>query len=149
MIKKLNHLFNTLLESPDQKPELSEDGIHQVSAILMCEVMVSDGGANGVEKDKIRHILAEGFALPAEEITEIMALAEKEATEAISLFEFTDQVNKAFSHEQKFSLIKHLWHVAYADDILDKFEEATIRKIAELIHLPHSEFIRAKLSARD
>lgn len=148
MIKALNHLFSSLLESPVEEPPLSEDGIHRVSAILMCEIMVSDGGAEGVEKDKIRSILSDAFALPAEEITEILSFAEQQASDAVSLFEFTDQVNKVFSHPQKFGLIEHLWHVAYADNQLDKFEEASIRKIAELIHVPHSEFIRAKHNAR-
>ncbi|MEC8444130.1 MAG: TerB family tellurite resistance protein, partial [Pseudomonadota bacterium] len=32
---------------------------------------------------------------------------------------------------------------------LDKYEEHIIRRIAELLYLPHSEFIRTKLLARD
>lgn len=149
MIKALNHFFNTLLEGPAENPVLQEEIIHKVSAILMSEIMVSDGGAEGVEKDKIRCILSDAFALPQEEVSEIMAAAEQKASDSVSLFEFTDQVNKVFSPQQKFTLIEHLWHVAYADSVLDKFEEASIRKIAELIHVSHSDFIRAKLNARN
>ena len=39
-----------------------------------------------------------------------------------------------------------MWQVAYADDHLDPIEEAVIRKVAELLYVNHSEFIRAKLS---
>jgi uncharacterized tellurite resistance protein B-like protein len=37
-----------------------------------------------------------------------------------------------------------LWQVAYADGSLDPYEEALVRKIADLIYVPHREFIQAK-----
>jgi len=37
-----------------------------------------------------------------------------------------------------------LWQIAYADACLDRYEEALVRKIAELIHVPHREFMQAK-----
>ena len=39
-----------------------------------------------------------------------------------------------------------MWQVAYADNVLDPIEEAIIRKVAELLYVNHSDFIRAKLS---
>jgi uncharacterized tellurite resistance protein B-like protein len=36
--------------------------------------------------------------------------------------------------------------VAYADGDLDKYEEHLIRRVAELIYVPHEEYIRAKLA---
>ena len=42
-----------------------------------------------------------------------------------------------------------LWRVAVADGEISKYEDYLIRKIADLIHLPHSEFIRAKLTVID
>jgi uncharacterized tellurite resistance protein B-like protein len=41
-----------------------------------------------------------------------------------------------------------LWRIAYASAGIDKYEEHIIRRIAELLYMPHSEFIRAKLIAR-
>mgnify|MGYP003316830790 CR=1 FL=1 len=40
-----------------------------------------------------------------------------------------------------------LWQVALADDYLDKYEESIIRKISDLIHLRHSEYIQCKANA--
>jgi uncharacterized tellurite resistance protein B-like protein len=42
-----------------------------------------------------------------------------------------------------------LWQLAYADQTIDKFEEHLIRKLAELLHVPHKHFIQAKHSAKD
>ncbi len=39
-----------------------------------------------------------------------------------------------------------LWKVAYADGELASIEEHIIRKIADLLHLRHSEYIQTKLN---
>ena len=41
-----------------------------------------------------------------------------------------------------------LWDVAYADGRLHKYEEHLVRRIADLIHVPHRTFIRAKHKAK-
>jgi len=38
-----------------------------------------------------------------------------------------------------------LWQVAFADGHLDPYEEALVRKIADLIYVPHRDFIQSKL----
>ena len=42
-----------------------------------------------------------------------------------------------------------LWRVAYADGKLDKYEENIIRRIADLIHIRHSEYIKCKVIAKE
>jgi uncharacterized tellurite resistance protein B-like protein len=45
-------------------------------------------------------------------------------------------------------LVAQFWQIAYADGVIDKYEEAAIRKVSDLLYVPHSDFIRAKLSAQ-
>ena len=40
-----------------------------------------------------------------------------------------------------------LWHVALADGEIDKYEDHLVRKVADLIYVPHLSFIRAKHNA--
>jgi len=42
-------------------------------------------------------------------------------------------------------LIEKLWQVAFADHQLDKHEEHVIRRISDLIHVSHSDFMKTKL----
>jgi uncharacterized tellurite resistance protein B-like protein len=58
-------------------------------------------------------------------------------------------VNDHYSPGQKGELIAAMWQVAFADAELDKYEEHLIRRVAELIYVPHDEFIRSKVVARD
>ena len=41
-----------------------------------------------------------------------------------------------------------MWAIAYADGDLDKYEEYIIRKVADLLHVSHSDFMHAKHTAR-
>ena len=40
-----------------------------------------------------------------------------------------------------------LWQISLADNTIDRYEEHTIRKIADLLHLRHSEFMQCKHEA--
>jgi len=46
-------------------------------------------------------------------------------------------------------LLENLWRVAFADNEVDRYEEHMIRKVADLIYVNHSDFIRSKLKVRD
>jgi len=63
-----------------------------------------------------------------------------------SLYPLTRYINDNYNNIEKYQLVLALWDVALEDGRIDKYEDHLIRKIADLIYLPHSEFIRAKLS---
>ena len=50
---------------------------------------------------------------------------------------------------EKVTLIENLWRVAYADGELHHYEEHLVRRIADLIHVSHRDFITAKLRVTD
>ncbi|MDP2091517.1 MAG: TerB family tellurite resistance protein, partial [Pseudohongiella sp.] len=76
-------------------------------------------------------------------------LAEKEAQQAVSLYDFTSLINEGYGYEEKLLLVENLWRVALADEHLDKYEEQLIRKTSDLIYVSHSDFIKTKLKVRD
>jgi len=40
-----------------------------------------------------------------------------------------------------------MWRVAMADNALSRYEEHVIRKVADLLYVSHSDFIRSKSEA--
>jgi uncharacterized tellurite resistance protein B-like protein len=78
-----------------------------------------------------------------------MTLAEQQLHDATDYFQFTSILNKGFDHHQKSRLIKCLWEVAYIDNHLDEYEDYLVRKIADLIHLPHNEIIKLRNHVKD
>ena len=76
---------------------------------------------------------------------EIIDLARKEHADSIDYFQFTSLINQHYSAAQRIELIEKLWLIAFADNVLDKHEEHVIRRIADLIHVAHSDFMKTKL----
>lgn len=119
------------------------------AAALLVEVVRSDSQFTDRERQAVLESAGRKFGLDEVESMALVELAEAEATEAHDLFQFTSLINAAFSPEQKIRLVEELWRVAWSDDVLHHYEEHVIRKVADLIHVPHSAFIAAKLRIQD
>src|SRR5699024_11096032 len=78
------------------------------------------------------------------EAEDILADALSQADDATSLYEFTGQINEHVNQERKQALLESIWMVALADERVDKYEEHLIRRIADLLHLNHREFVQAR-----
>ncbi len=146
MINKIKDFFN-------KKTEESVDSSHSVvniaTAALLIEVMTIDGNMDTNEIASIKKNLSEILDISESEILELIELSQEEVEEATSLYQFTKEINANFDLDQKLDLMTALWQVALADDYLDKYEESIIRKISDLIHLRHSEYIQCKSNARN
>lgn len=84
------------------------------------------------------------FQLSPQEADELLALAESEHADSTDYFEFTHLINQHYLEPQKIDLIETLWQIAFADQHLHHYEEHVIRRLSELLHVPHSAFIAAK-----
>lgn len=145
MIKRLQKLLDT-------KPRSSEpDAAGRIStacAALMVEVMVIDRKIDQAEQTALKALVKDRFSLTDAETDELINDALSAVKDSTSLYQFTRAINDNFTDMEKFELVVKLWQIAFSDNHLDKHEEAIIRRIAELIHLPHSQFVRAKHKAR-
>ena len=99
---------------------------------------ISKKSSNGPELD------FEQFNLDQNQIKILMCLAEEKNDEMISLYEWTSIINEHFEYPERINVIKSLWAVAHADNTIDKYEDYTIRKIADLLYVRHEDFIIAK-----
>lgn len=146
MLAKLKALLGSDFAETDAAS--SEDDMRLACAALMVEVATIDNQFDKSESQALITALKAQFQLTETEATALVTFAETARHDATSLHEFTREVNESCTPEAKFELIKGMWSVAYADGHLDKYEEHIIRRAAELIHLGHSDFIRAKLAVK-
>ncbi len=117
-------------------------------AALMVELMQSDDELDDRESEEFIRVLKETFQLASADIHEIIALAHEQARDATSLYEFTRLINDNYDYKDKVRLIENLWRLAFADAKLDKYEESLIRRISDLIHVSHGDFIQTKLRVK-
>ncbi len=146
MIEILKNFFHQKLATTS----VSEDSqrlkaFELAGAALMVELMETDHQLDSRESEEFIHVLQETFSLTTEEVDEIVTLAHQSARDSTSLYEFTRLINDNYSYGDKVGLIENLWRLAFADERLDKYEEGLIRRIADLIHVSHGDFIQSKL----
>jgi len=150
MLKSLRKFFaEHMAPDPEADAEAAEHRARVASAALLVEVVRSDDEFSEAERAAVLESARRKFGLDEPEARQLMDLAEAESQDAHDLYQFTTQINEAFSAEQKVRLIEELWRVAYTDDVLHRYEEHVIRKVADLIHVPHSAYIAAKLRVED
>lgn len=145
MLSKLSRFIERHLQPvSDASHTLSAHQKQLAVAALLVEVAIADHQFSELELHNLSTILERKFSLSNEELTELINLAKTETDHATSLHQFTQLINQYCNTEEKFNLMKAMWEMAYADGNLDKYEDYIIRKVADLIYVPHSEFIRAK-----
>lgn len=147
MLKNLKHFFDTNFSpaSSETSDEAIEHAIQLALAALMIEVAESDYRDVPEEREVLLNIVKNSFDLSPDEAQNIIDLAKKEHADSTDYFQFTRLINDNYSASQKIKMIENLWRVAFADKQLDKYEEHVIRRIADLIHVSHSDFMATKL----
>lgn len=143
MLDAIKSFFTTELATDNNENDHCK--IQLAAAALLIELSRADFQRAPQEQQAIETALQKSFKLSDEQLAKLIDLAEQENRDATSLYQFTNLIKDEYSLEQRFQLVKMLWQVAMADGELSKYEDHLIRKIAELIYLPHSQFIQAKL----
>ena len=131
-----------------EKP-VPQDDLNLACAALLVEVAKADYADDPREIEATIATIREVLNISDSAIEELISEAQLEAAESASMFPHTKLINDHCTREQKFAILKAMWKVAFADGNLDKYEEHLIRRVSGLIHLDHSEFINAKIEARD
>lgn len=148
MLGAIERFFRERLLAPGPDDGLAVDALPLACAALMFEVVRADRTIDAAERERLRALLRAEFALEAEDLDAVEALAEQEVEEAVDLYQFTSLVARHTGVEERIALIEQLWQIAFADGELDALEEHTIRRVAGLLHVRHSDMIAAKQRAR-
>ena len=150
MLDSLKRLFEERVapQVAEPSPEARERGLRLAAAALLFEVVRADATVKDEERTVMRTAVQGTFGLSREEAEELVHLAEQASRSAGSLYEFTSLVDRELAPDQKKRLVELLWLVAFADAEKDPHEEQIVRRIAGLLHVPHPDFIDAKIRAR-
>ena len=129
--------------------EIDEHGSIKACIALMLETSMADDLLDESEIKTLKATLINDFKLEETEIDELIEISKKNVDDSTSLYDFTRDINDNFESEERIKLIESMWKIAYADGNIDKFEEHIIRKVSNLIYVSHSDFIKAKISAKE
>lgn len=127
------------------EPSADPHSLPRAAAALLLEMAVTDEGGDQIELETVHQAMGTAFGINAVELDALIDQAHQARKEAVSLYDFTRELRVGLDPEQCAELVEWLWRVAFADARLDKHEELMVRRVADLLGVSHSEFIRRKL----
>ena len=152
MLKKIKEHISNLGNEPSEKADQEQKGteiINNACAALLIETALADKVFNEEELISMKQTLNKVYKVDEKDIEELINESKKKVSESTSLYEYTRLINDLCDYEDKIRLISNLWSIAFADQHLDKYEEYLIRKISDLLHVSHKDFIQQKLLVKE
>ena len=138
-------MFNFFKKKKVETEEQSSDfEIELTASILAYEIARSDGEIDDNELE----VLMEEIKVISHKVNkdedEILEIIEKYSKDSVSFYEFVEDINNDYTKDEKLSLLKFMWKIAYADGKLDVDEERLIRRLADLIKIKDMDVLKLK-----
>lgn len=115
-----------------------------ISLCLAYEVANADNEIDTKERDLLLNLIKENTDVSLVSEKEIFQLIQDDSEKSISFYDIIRDINKGLNKEEKVDIIKMLWEVAYADNVLDVDEERIIKRSAEMLGIKPSIVLQTK-----
>jgi uncharacterized tellurite resistance protein B-like protein len=136
-----------------KKPEIKENkndcDIELTASVLAYEIARSDGNISAPELAILLDEIKKISIKVSKEPKKVLEIIEEYSKNSVSFYEFIDDINKDYSKDNKLSLIRFLYDVAFADKILEVNEERLIRRIADMIKIKDIEVLKIKDASKN
>jgi uncharacterized tellurite resistance protein B-like protein len=148
MLDRLRALFKELEPGPKTGQGNSQLAPDLAAAALMFEVVWADHDISAEELDVMGRRLEQLFGIDKATTDALIKQTRTDHANSVGVFPYTRALNDAMTEDEKVAVIEAMWSIAYADEGLGSLEEHAIRRIADLLYVPHRRFIEAKQRAR-
>ena len=150
MLAKFRQTVENLLSVEDERSDSDFEQLTSfAAAALLLEAAQTDNQFDASELAQIEVALVTHLGVDPGSIKQVLQSAQQHLDHATCLHEITSIINQNWAISQKINLVESMWRVVLSDQNLDPHEQHLMRKIKGLLHIPQSEYIAAKLRARD
>ena len=138
-------MFNFFKKKKSETQEQNSDfEIELTASVLAYEIARSDGE---IDQNEL-NVLMEEIKVISKKVNkdeaDIFEIIEKYSKDSVSFYEFVEDINNGYTKDEKLSLLKFMWKIAYADGKLDVDEERLIRRFADLIKIKDMDVLKLK-----
>ena len=130
-----------------KRKKLKEDKPKNLQLIALClayEVANSDNEIDSREKDLIIGKINKSIDTSILTEKEIYNVIQEESDKRVSFYDIIHDMNSNLDKEEKIKILRFLWEIAYADEVLDVDEEKIIRRSAEMLGIKPSIVLKTK-----
>ena len=130
-----------------KKKEEKEEKPKNLKLIALClafEVANADNDIDDREMDLILEKIKNTIDISVLNEREIYDVIKEESDRRVSFYDIIHDINTNLDKEEKIKILKLLWEIAYADEVLDVDEEKIIRRSAEMLGIKPSIVLQTK-----
>ncbi|MEX3011765.1 TerB family tellurite resistance protein [Hoeflea sp. TYP-13] len=131
MFDRLQKFIQTL--GGEEQAELSRDDPRVAAAALFFHVIDADGVSDPAERDKLRELLVQQYALDKNELQKLMDAGKQAEDESVDFYAFTSVLKRSLDAEQRVNFIELMWEMVYADGVRHELEDNIVWRVAELL----------------
>jgi uncharacterized tellurite resistance protein B-like protein len=96
------------------------------------------------ERDKLRSVIKQRFALSDEATDELIAKATAAEHESVDLYHFTSLLNRSLDEPGRARVIEMMWEIVFADGQRDELEDNLLWRAADLLGVSPRERIELR-----
>ncbi|MDR5901987.1 MULTISPECIES: TerB family tellurite resistance protein [Halomonas] len=148
MLANIQRFFQQMLSEEGDGAGRETPSLELAAAALLCEVIRADYEVSPDELETLRDQLRRHLSVGEEAVDELMALAQQEVEGAVDHYQFVSLIKQHYDYPRRCELVRMMWALAQADGEQHHLEEHRIRQLAELLHVSHGDFIRAKIQVQ-
>jgi uncharacterized tellurite resistance protein B-like protein len=148
MFKNLFDDIMGRISAEDVAADDRDAAIRMATAVLMVDVALVDSSFDEVEFERMLRLVKNHFGLSTQAAAELINAANAEADELVSVHEFTELLHQHLDDDEKARVVELLWSTAYADGELNKYEDALVLKVSDMLNVSRDLVMRLKLDAR-
>ena len=130
-----------------KKKEVKEEKPKNLKLIALClafEVANADNDIDDREMDLILEKIKNTIDISVLNEREIYDVIKEESEKRVSFYDIIHDINTNLDKEEKIKILRLLWEIAYADEVLDVDEEKIIRRSAEMLGIKPSIVLKTK-----
>ena len=130
-----------------KKKEVKEEKPKNLKLIALClafEVANADNDIDDREMDLILEKIKNTIDISVLNEKEIYDVIKEESDKRVSFYDIIHDINTNLDKEEKIKILRLLWEIAYADEVLDVDEEKIIRRSAEMLGIKPSIVLKTK-----
>ena len=137
------------LAAPDDEQPDEAERLRIARTALMFRVIDADGKVLDEESEALRDTLARTYGLDGDGVDELVRLGQRADHGATDLYEHTSLIRRVTDMEERERLVEVLFELAYADEELHEGEDATVKRISDLLGVDPRARVLARKNVAD
>ena len=141
MFESFKSFITEFVDGEKHPDQFAEDDYRLAAAAMLVHAAAIDGEMSQSERDKLHAVIKQRFTLDDATTDELITKATAAEHEAVDLYHFTHQLNRALDDDGRAKIVEMMWEIVYADGQRDELEDNLIWRAADLLGVSAHERI--------